>query len=341
MPINTLPATAISPRLLLSLYLIIPICFITYAIDAYFFNHSLTSSLPRSPESYFLISIFFGSPHIIASNVILITNQDYWALYGKRVIITATLLGLALAFGNFLLPYSVLFALIASWTITHVVKQQLGIGNGFYRLPKTLYRWWSFSIIMLGILIYNIVFLGHKITADFLDVLNVAIYALAILIVGLTVFAHSRAPSRFGKIFLWANTFMILGSFWMFYERCFFFTILIPRFIHDVTAFIFYAVHDHNKHGAAPQNFLFRSARAIKMPALIIAPLTAVLITIAFKKAFDPAIEQLAISLFDFHGFGRVSFFIIGFLSLIHYYTESFTWTSDSPYRKFIRFGKI
>lgn len=333
--------TSISPRLLLSLYLIIPISLATYYIDAFFFGHSLVESLPRAPESYFLVSIFLGSPHIVASNLLLVTNQDYWSLYSKRVIMTAVLIGLGLAIGNFLLPYKALFAIIASWTVLHVVKQQLGIGNGFYRLSKTLYRWWCITIISLGTIIYNIIFLGSQLPEQVLSVLNSVAYGLAIIVVVLTIIAHTQAPTRFGRMFLWANAIMILASFWMFYERCFFFTILIPRFIHDVTAFIFYSVHDHNKHRTEPQNRLHHFARRLRVPALIIAPLTAVLLTLTLKKAFDPTIKHLAIILFDYHRLGNFSFFFFGFLALIHYYTESFTWTTDSPYRKFIRFGKI
>jgi hypothetical protein len=35
-----------------------------------------------------------------------------------------------------------------------------------------------------------------------------------------------------------------------------------------------------------------------------------------------------------------VTLVVIGYLSLMHYYTESFTWKGDSPYRQFITFTK-
>jgi len=35
-----------------------------------------------------------------------------------------------------------------------------------------------------------------------------------------------------------------------------------------------------------------------------------------------------------------VSLGVIGYLALLHYYTEAFTWKNDSPYRKFIAFSK-
>jgi len=31
---------------------------------------------------------------------------------------------------------------------------------------------------------------------------------------------------------------------------------------------------------------------------------------------------------------------VLGYLGLMHYYTESFTWKQDSPYRRFISFTK-
>jgi hypothetical protein len=31
---------------------------------------------------------------------------------------------------------------------------------------------------------------------------------------------------------------------------------------------------------------------------------------------------------------------VLGYLALMHYYTESFTWKQDSPYRQFISFSK-
>ena len=31
---------------------------------------------------------------------------------------------------------------------------------------------------------------------------------------------------------------------------------------------------------------------------------------------------------------------LLGYLALMHYYTEVFTWKQDSPYRRFIAFSK-
>src|SRR5262245_55295292 len=60
------------------MYLILPLCALVYALDVVVFDHHLLRVLPKSPRSYFLLSILFGTPHIVASNLIfLITGCEF------------------------------------------------------------------------------------------------------------------------------------------------------------------------------------------------------------------------------------------------------------------------
>src|SRR5438132_13312035 len=74
----------ISFNFLIWLYIIIPICIIAYLVDIIFLHGYLKETLPIAPESYLILSLIFGTPHIIASNIIFITNKDYLETYGFR-----------------------------------------------------------------------------------------------------------------------------------------------------------------------------------------------------------------------------------------------------------------
>jgi hypothetical protein len=86
---NTIAAQenlAVSFRLLLGLYLIIPLCLSLQFSDALFWGHYLRDNLPSSPTHFILFSLFFGTPHIIASALLLTTNREYFGFYKHKVL---------------------------------------------------------------------------------------------------------------------------------------------------------------------------------------------------------------------------------------------------------------
>ncbi len=54
----------ISSKLLLAVYIIVPVSAITLLVDTLFFNQVLKASLPYSPSANRLFTVFFVLPHL-------------------------------------------------------------------------------------------------------------------------------------------------------------------------------------------------------------------------------------------------------------------------------------
>jgi hypothetical protein len=143
-----------------------------------------------------------------------------------------------------------------------------------------------------------------------------------------------------GKWFLWANVLLVLSSFYFYLEQYYFLAILIPRLVHDSTAYIFYVAHDYNKHHLHPQNALYRYAERCKIHIFIVLPLCSFLLTFFLQSYGDLMVNFITETLFSVEAGKVITVGFIGYLALMHYYTEAFTWKSDSPYRQFIAFSK-
>src|SRR6516162_8648357 len=77
---------AISARFLLGIYLIVPLCLLAMVLDRLCWGGSLFHALPTSPESFFFFQLVFGTPHIIASSIILAANADYVRAFWVRLV---------------------------------------------------------------------------------------------------------------------------------------------------------------------------------------------------------------------------------------------------------------
>lgn len=331
----------ISFRLLLAIYAIIPICFGAFLLDKYWFDEYLKYTLRISPESYFWLSLLFGTPHIIASNLIFFGNKDYVQKYWKHAVAMTAIIIAFFAVTTQFLSYNALFAIIASVTILHVVKQQIGIGNAVARLKGPMFNLWTWSVIGSGIVLYNALYLRRIFTPEQTILLNQTLMALSIITIALAIVNHQRIKNTLGKAFLWANTIMAVSSYFFFNEQYYFFAVLGPRFIHDVSAFVFYSVHDGNRHGVVAQNKLYRVFNKLHIHAFLAVPLSAIIITFIFQKYGDDAISAVTMALFNTHIPQAMTLGFIGYLSLMHYFTEAFTWKGLSPYKKYIGFKAV
>ncbi|WP_338024499.1 hypothetical protein [Bathymodiolus japonicus methanotrophic gill symbiont] len=95
--------------------------------------------------------------------------------------------------------------------------------------------------------------------------------------------------------------------------------------MHDATAYIFYVTHDVNKHAGHPQNFLYRWAEKIKLNVFIVLPLLSFALTFLLQEYGDQLVNALTDYLFGMEIRQVISVGLIGYFSLMHYYTEAFT----------------
>src|SRR5437762_4035318 len=102
---------------------------------------------------------------------------------------------------------------------------------------------------------------------------------LCVLIFMLAIPCYRQINSTAGKAFLIANSAMPIVSVYLYAEGYYFFAVLGPRVIHDATAFIFYMVHDYNRHHEAPRNGLYKVLNKLRLSAFWSVPLIAILLT--------------------------------------------------------------
>lgn len=331
---------AVSFRLLLSLYSIIPICLILQWLDAGFWQGYLKANLPSSPTHFLLFQILFGTPHIIASAIVLTSNREYVKFYQRRLIWMSAAIIAFFGLGSLFIPYRILYILVACWTVFHVLKQQHGVARGVCRLPSWAFHLLLWLSIAAGILIYLGIFLKNGLDAHQAAEIRQATAILSVALVLATGLSQRYVATPNGKWFLWSNTLLILSSFYLYVRQYYFFAILVPRLIHDATAYIFYITHDYNKHRQQPQNWIYRLARRYGVHYFIVLPLISFSLAFVLQGYGDAAVSWAARRLFGMEIAKAVTLGLLGYLGLMHYYTESFTWKGDSPYRKFISFTR-
>jgi len=329
---------AVSFKLLLALYAIIPLCLILQLTDSFALNGTLLQYLPSSPSHFLLFQVLFGTPHILASTLLMTSNKDYFQFYQKKIIIMTLAIMVFFAVANQLVSYYVLYILVASWTVYHVLKQQHGVGRAIYKLPS-----WAFYLLLwlsvaAGISVYIGIFLKDTLTPQYAEWVKQLAASLVVSLFFSTILCQRYVKTRFGIAFIWANSLLIISSFYFYVQEYYFLAILIPRLVHDATAYVFYVTHDVNKHGENPQNFIYRWAKKVKLNVFIILPLASFVLTYVLQVYGDQWVNAITQFFFGMEIRKAISLGLIGYFSLMHYYTEAFTWKHGSPYRQYIRF---
>jgi hypothetical protein len=331
---------AVSFRLLLGLYLIVPFCLLLYGLDVGFWQNYLHDNLPSKPTHFLLFQILFGTPHILASAVLLTTNREYFQFY-KRDLAWATLaIAVVFGIGSLFISYYVFYVAVAGWTVFHVLKQQHGVVRGICQLPNWAFHSLLWMSVAAGLLIYIGVFLHNRLEIETLGQLKNAAGLLTTILVLLAFYCQRYVPTSFGKTFFWANVFLVVSSFYFFTQEYFFFAILIPRLVHDATAYIFYVTHDFNKHSVEPKNAFYRFAKRYSISIFVLLPISTFAAAFILQAYGDVAIAWLTREIFGHEIRKVVTLGVIGYLSLMHYFSEAITWKSGSPYRQFISFSK-
>lgn len=330
----------VSFRVLLGLYAIIPLCLLLHGADVLFWHGYLQESLPTSPKHFLLFQVLFGTPHIIASAVILAGNGEYFGFYKQKILWMTLAIAVFFGVGSLFIPYLVFYVLVAAWTVFHVLKQQHGIARGVCRLPQ-----WAFNLLLAlgvvaGIFIYIGIFLKNNLDARQAEWIRHAAGALCVGLVLSSILCQRYATTAFGKYFLWSNTLLVVSSFYLYVQQYYFLAILVPRLVHDATAYIFYVTHDYNRHHAHPQNLLYRWAERCNVHVFVVLPALSFALAFVLQQYGDAAVGFVTEFFFGFEIRKAVTLGLLGYLALLHYYSEAFTWKNGSPYRRFIAFSK-
>ena len=331
---------SVSFRLLLGLYAIIPLCLVLQMADGWFWHGFLRENLPSRPTHFLLFQILFGTPHILASTIVLASNTEYLKFYQRNLIWMTAAIAIVFGVGSLFIPYQVFYVLVAAWTVYHVLKQQHGVARGVCRLPS-----WAFYLLLwlsvaAGLFVYIGIFLKNSLDAQQTEWIK---QIAGLLCAGLflsALYCQRYVTTAFGKWFLWSNIFLVLSSFYLYLQQYYFLAILAPRLVHDATAYIFYVTHDYNRHHNHPQNFIYRYAARWNVHIFIVLPVCSFALAFVLQAYGDNIVSAITEFFFGVEIRKAITLGLLGYLALMHYYTEAFTWKQDSPYRRFIAFSK-
>ncbi|WP_439133160.1 hypothetical protein [Pseudomaricurvus sp.] len=359
--------------LLLSLYLIIPLCFVTAALDTVFLDHRLRDIwLPSNPANLLFWAIIFNFPHIVSSLVTL-ADKEYLSFYRRRLIKGLSAI-FALVFAvNYLAPmvlsksdarivYYAFFFFLATYTMHHVFSQQFGIGMAFMKVARSRrYEFFRGCATVAGTLMYMSVF-GKTILRK-VEIVGLSGNELAVIITGIFVVLTTvqgilicrQSNSKLGKKYMHSNLWMIASAYLFLVLDYDFFVIAIPRFIHDITAFIIYSVHDQNRNYDKKHNYVYRFLSFLPLTPLLLCPVLAI-----FLAAFMECGTYLLDTVLGFYPKGnsncmlqeyyapdrsnslpfnmQLGLQLIFVTSLFHYYVEGFVWHRDSIHRHSVKF---
>jgi hypothetical protein len=329
-----IPMHQVDCRWLLALYAIIPACLGLVFLDALVLDgQAVLHVLPADPMLLPLWTVLFGLPHIIAS-LVTMADREYLQHY-RHSLLWPLILFAGISAAGILGPQpyggQALFLFLAFYTIYHVLAQQLGLTLMMMGNPPTAtFKIWKWLAIVAGTLIYVNVYgasyLGYSAVAglSYYDLLN---YTAALLCAGLLVLAvglSRRSQTRVGRWYLWGNVLMILSALLINELGYTLFVILIPRVIHDVTAYMIYISHDANRNRERPVNLVYRALQFTRLPPGILLPVVSVLIAFVLSSYQSlPLVSILVLT--------------VGFL---HYYFEGFIWRGPNPHRRHLVFRR-
>lgn len=329
------PAPAVStvphkiPRaLLLGIYGIIPIALGVALTDLLVFNGSLRAKLPYSPDELLVFAVFFNLPHIVASSVGF-ADMEYLKHYRAKIIAPALVLIATLAIYPGFFETPVFSGVLYLWTVIHVIGQQFGMIRLMGRNMSKYLDLWKWVAISLGAAIYLGTYVpGKDIGQTDEWVRHVTLsgaWALSIPFAWLAWKVHSQAETKIGKQSVLANAAMIASILALYSLGYSFFLILIPRFIHDLSAFVFYTAHDLNRNrpsSEAEPNLIYRALVSTGIPMRLLSPAVALALAFPLTYYYQQDVSwayRAAVA-----------------LTLFHYYTDRFVWKNGSPQRRFI-----
>lgn len=289
--------------------------------DQLFFNEALLPYMGLTSLFLPLYLLFFELPHIIAS-FLGFADKEYIKQYKHSLLfVLPVLLGTVgfLMYLNFMA--TVILYLCA--TMYHVIKQQTGIALILGAKKDIGHRVWS--ALGLGIVTILYVYLALQETFS-LQVTQPVAQAIDVVLVGSMVvflavgFWMTRHTTKtMARKYIALTTLMLFTSYAFVLFGYVFFAFFLIRFVHDVTAFYFYIIHEMNRNSQSVKNVLYRHLPLLPISLVVFVPLTAIAIGLATRSVL---VDQ------------QTLFAVIILLGFAHYYLESIMWKRSMPHRK-------
>lgn len=308
---------SISKRLLLLPYLPSFIFLVIALSDVLFFEKHLLSYLPTTSKDLFLYYILFEFPHIIAS-FFMFCEKEYRAVYKDilyKKLIAIFILGILLL----LVSQSTFYVIMIGYTLYHVVKQQFGIAKFYGPAESSLLT----ILLTLFVGVGSLAFISTALPVE-ANIIHAAATLGMLGVFAFFIFGKEEKKNVYLTFFMlsFGSSALLFGLGYTLLG------LLSMRIVHDITAFIFYGVHNHNRKKDG-NNPLF------SLPLLrLLSPLV---LTILFAFIFNLFYMVIARSVVDIP---TASFILIGFYymtSIMHYFIEGRIWKKGSLARNYIQ----
>lgn len=318
-PINPYP---LSKNLLLSLYLIIPILLFLFVIDALFLDGQIKNSAINQGSALFLAVFIPAIPHIVAS-IITLADGEYLKHY-KTPIIKGVVIATVICFGVLHFFGAVAFFIVfAVVNMNHVITQQYGILRAVfgYRETKNYATKLKNHSVIAGILVFALIYYQQlQLAPSFITLIDwlLKISITMVVFYGYKALADEKKQNLSTAAFLYllANIASTVFAYVFYLYGYFIFTILIPRLIHDFSAFIIYINHESNRNSAQNHNYLYKFLGFVKLPNFLI------MVSISLLLAWILYNNRVV--------FGSV----ISMITFFHYYMEGVMWKRGALHRK-------
>jgi hypothetical protein len=318
-------ALFINPKVLLAIYCVMPLALVFICFDTLLLNNQLQNTLPRDPRAFAWFVLLFMIPHIIASFFSFV-DREYFEHYKPQLLRGAQI---AVILGIFLpaLAGATILPLLAfaTYTMVHVFMQQSGVSKSLMKNSAPAHVYWQWLGIAIAIVIYAYLLIPipwlQNITIEPSILISAGLIVFSIYsLLALNIVKQSR--TRLGKIyFLGSHCIPIMGALFIFTDYPIL-AFLIPRIIHDLTAYTFYITHDNNRFSETRSNLIYRVTSKLKIPVYIASPALSVLLTFTIVE-FNTTVLTVILTCIIF----------------LHYYTESIMWKRDALHRMQIKFS--
>jgi hypothetical protein len=367
---------AVSSNLLLALYAVVPLSILLALVDQWFLSGVLRDEyLPTNPSTLIWWAIIFNFPHIVSSLVTL-ADEEYIKFYKARFIKALLVITAGVFTINFIVPQllpgqpslmigMLFFVFFSAYTMYHVLSQQFGIGMMLMKVrPTKQYEAWRWLATLATTIMYAMVFAkwGDKpfmnTPFSFYQWLGFAAGFFIVLSVIQGFYLTLGSQRQLGTWYVYSNLLMMICTYALLMMGYQFFVIAIPRFVHDLTAFIIYSTHDQNRNRQVRRNYIYRWLKFIPIPVMFLCPLLAIALAHSVQcgsfyidlflgfdegaKAFnecpltrfyEPTGENNGLPVY-MQLWAQIMF-ICGFF---HYYIEAFVWKREAIHRHSVSF---
>jgi hypothetical protein len=206
----------------------------------------------------------------------------------------------------------------------HSIRQQTGIAKMLVSSHTKVHSLWS-VVAVISAIVGNLFIFAPLFFAQYAFLVSLPILTVcALCFVVVSAWYLSVLPSSgIGWWYIFATTTMLCTSYVFAVAGYVFFAILLVRFVHDATAFVFYSIHDSNRNAYTRKNFVYRLLKPTHLPLLCVTPVVGIGVAYVLQK-YGVSFEQSASAVI--------------LIAVAHYYLESFMWKRDALHRKQLRF---